>query len=219
VTVPLQYLLSYEDRKIEKAYHRYLEGQSQKKIAKALKIPERTLARRCKEGEWEAERKIRQAAGDEPEVVAAVAADQSRATATEAAPLPEAPPKPGPDADATEPEQRSIDSMLLRQQRFTDRLFDCVDRASEELLRDLSGKPARVALAQASQLSTLGGRLLEMQRKAYRVPDKIETKDTTPTVEGRVRKLKDDELDRELAAVERAEAAAAAREAPAQSVN
>lgn len=200
----LPYLLSYEDSKIEKAYHRYLEGESQKKIAKALKIPERTLARRCIEGGWEDERKIRRTVADETPVVAAVAVEQTSATATESAPLPEPTPKHGPEPDVPQENQRhAIDRMLRKQQRFVDRLVDAADRASEELIASIEGKPARVAFAQVSQLSTLGGRLLEMQRKAYRVPDKMEIEDTTPAQKhiDNVRRLREEREVRERGAV------------------
>jgi uncharacterized protein YjcR len=70
----LPYLQSYNDPKIEKAYQRFLKGETQRAIAKALKIPPRTIARYCKKDGWLAERQARHVAAESPNV-AAVAAD------------------------------------------------------------------------------------------------------------------------------------------------
>src|SRR4051812_27001708 len=70
----LPYLQSYNDPKIEKAYQRFLKGETQRAIAKALKIPPRTIARYCKKDGWLAERQARNVAADAPNV-AAVAAE------------------------------------------------------------------------------------------------------------------------------------------------
>ena len=89
-------------------------------------------------------------------------------------PAPEPTPTPGRDAAQTDNPRHAMDLMLREQQVFVDRLFAAANRASKELLDGLAGKPARAALAQVSTLLNLGARLLDMQRKAYRVPERME---------------------------------------------
>src|SRR3954463_14496881 len=70
----LPLLQSYADPKKQKAYEKYLQGESQRKIAEALKLPPRSLARWCKEDGWENERRARAVAAIAAPNVAAVAA-------------------------------------------------------------------------------------------------------------------------------------------------
>jgi hypothetical protein len=208
----LPYLNSYNDPKIEKAYRRYLDGGTQRKIAKALKLPPRTLARYCKNDGWTAERKARTVTDEAPNV-AAVAAEAGKVAAPAA--------KPEPAAANTKPvaETRTVgmERVLARQQRITDRLVQAYERDVDKTMADAETKP--LSRSQIAQLAYLGNNLMAMERKAWCVPDKIETKDTTPTPEDRVRKLPDDDLERQLAESERAAAAATQRAAPAQSIN
>jgi hypothetical protein len=181
--VALPFLQSYNDPKIEKAYRRYLAGESQRKIAKALKIPARSLARVCKNDGWEAERKARAVTEEAPNV-AAVAAEQPQTTA--------------PAAKPEEPESRLVgmERMLARQQRIVGRLVAAYEKDVEKTLVEIDIKP--LSRSQIAQLTSLGNNLMAMERKAWCVPDKIETKDTTPTKVDEVRKLKDDELSKRL---------------------
>jgi hypothetical protein len=211
----LPYLQAYNDPRIEKAYRRYLAGGSQRVVAAALKIPQRTLARYCKNDGWETERKARGVTEEAP-TVAAVAAEASPAAAKVAAP-------------AANPESRVVgmERILGRQQRITGRLIDAYERDVEKTLADASAPGKSLSRSQIAQLSILGNNLMAMERKAWCVPDKIETKDTTPTAADRNRNLKDDELQRRIeenrvARVEaerRRGAAAAGRGSPAASVN
>lgn len=204
----LPYQQAYNDPKKEKAYHRYLDGETQRRIATALKISPRTLANWSKQDGWEAERKARKIAASSEAVAAAAAAGAAEPETT------------APTEDSrTETRLVGMERILGRQQRVTGRLVEAFEKDVERLFAqaDTTGKPiTRSAIAQAAML---GNTLLAMERKAWCVPDKIETKDTTPTPEDKVRKLTDDDLDRQLADAERAEAAAAARKAPAPSVN
>jgi hypothetical protein len=208
--VPLPYLQSYNDPKIEKAYRRYLIGgkkNSQRAVAKALKLPLRSLSRYCKNDGWEAERKAR-AVSDEAPNVAAVAAAATEVAAPAA--------KPSVDSESR---PAGMERILGRQQRLTGLLVSALERDIERTLTEADESHRPLSRAQIAQLTTLSNNLLAMERKAWCVPDKIETKDMTPTAEDRVRKLKDDELDRALAAAEGAAIAATSREAPKESVH
>jgi hypothetical protein len=72
---------------------------------------------------------------------------------------------------------------------------------------------------QIAQFTTLTANLAALDKKVWCVPDKIETKDTTPTPADKVRGMSDDDLDRQLAAAEGAASSAASREAPKESVH
>lgn len=210
----LPYLQSYNEAKKQKAYVLYLEGGTQRKIAAKLKIPARTIAHWSKADDWEGERKARKFAGDAPNV-AAVAAEASR-------PLQGAATGPVPN------ESRAVrmERMLDRQQRMAGRLVEALetDIAQTFAAAETVGKsPTR---AQIAQLTTLSNNLLALERKAWCVPDKIETKDTTPEKVDPVRNLTDEqleskerELNRQLAEAEGREGPHRAGEAPAQSVN
>lgn len=201
----IPYLLSYDDPKIEKAYHRYLDGDSQRTVAKKLKVPLRTLQRYCKADGWEAERQARR----DSALQKAMAASSDKVAADVCA-----------AANVTPLERMQV--MLERQQRVASRVVAMICEAAESLIVEAETKPgtnARMKLSIGAQVLTITTRALEMERKAYRVPDKMELENTTPTPADRVRTLKDDELERELADAQRAEAAAAAREAKAPSVN
>lgn len=245
----IPYLLTYPDAKYDEGYRRYQNGETQRQVAESLGIPRRSLARLSKQDGWEEERRARRieaetailapAAPEPSEVGANWAADvapepvPSSGSSTQpidpsaqtAVPKPQIP-EPEPDEEPLDG-RPGIDRMLRRQQRVVDRLARAVDRASAELLAGLRGKPARTVLSQVTSLVALGQRLFEMQRKAYRVPDKMEVEDTTPTAADRVRKLTDDQLNDQLSAARAAALEAERRgrvasdpgEAPAQSVN
>jgi hypothetical protein len=185
----LPYVQSYNDPKIEKAYHRYLKGDSQRAIAKALNIPPRTVARYCKKDGWQSEREARHVAAEAPNV-AAVAATVQTPAATEG-PVPES-------------RMVGMERMLGAQQQLTGLLVEAFKKDVEKTIADAAtvGKP--MSRSQIAQLTSLGNNLLTMQRKAWCVPDKIETKDTTPTAPDRVRTLKDDELQNRLTEARRA---------------
>jgi hypothetical protein len=208
--VTLPYLQSYNDPKIDKAYKRYLIGgrkNSQRALAKELKLPPRTLARYCKNDGWEAERKARTVTEEAPTVAAVAAASEDVAA----------------PAAKPEPQQESrlvgMERILARQQRVTGLLVDAYEVDVEKALSDARTAGRTLQRTQIAQLAMLGNNLMAMERKAWCVPDKIETKDTTPTPADRVRGLSDDDLERQLAAAEGAAAAAASREAPKESVN
>jgi hypothetical protein len=212
--MPLPFLQSYNDPKIEKAYRRYLAGESQRQILGKVKgLSQRTLARYCKNDGWEAERQARAVTEEAPNV-AAVAAGDPNVTAA-AATLDQAAP--------TESRATRMDSMLSRQQRIVGRLVEAYEKDVEKTLAD----EAKVSRTQIYQLTTLGNNLMSMERKAWCVPDKIETKDTTPTPVDPIRNLKDDELTKKLEAAREQRVAAERRAgtqthrggAPAQSVN
>lgn len=181
----LPFLQSYNDPKKEKAYRRYMAGETQRAICKALKVPKSTLALWSKRDGWEEER-------------------QARKIAAEAEPKAEAPQNVGPVGPSAEPvvqvESRmaGMERMLARQQRIVGRLLTAYEQDVERTMTEAekTGKP--VTRSQIHQLTTLGNNLLTMERKAWCVPDKIETKDTTPPAEDKVRKLKDEELRQRL---------------------
>ncbi len=204
----LPYLQSYNDPKVDRAYRRFLAGESQRKLAKTLRIPLRTLNRIAVADGWRAEREARKVASQAGGVATAVASVATESTTSSV-------------ADATKAESRTVgmDRMLRAQQGFCSRLVEALNQDASRTFEEAekSGRP--VTRSQIAQLASLGERLLTMQRKAWCVPDKIETKDTTPTPEDKVRKLSDDELDRELAREEGIAAATATGEEPAPSVN
>ena len=228
----LPYLQSYNEPKLQKAYERSLAGESLRRIAKGVRFPLKTLARSCREDGWMAERKARAVAAESSpatvatEVASAVATAVATTSSESAASA----------ADASSPEDGTVDHtgapagesesrvagmtrMLARQQRIVSRLITAYERDVERTFADADATGRLPTRSQVAQLVSLGKNLLTMERKAWCVPDKIETKDTTLTPDERVRKLKDDELERELAAAEGAAVAAVAREASAQSVN
>jgi hypothetical protein len=205
----LPYIQSYTDAKKEKAYRRYMDGQAQRKVAASLKISPRTLASWSKADGWEAERKARKIAAETPEVAAAAAggAVEQHFAAT-------------PPADAP-PETRAagMERMLGQQQRLAGILMTALRKDIEGTVEAAAAAGKTLSRSQISQLTTLSNNLCTLERKAWCVPDKLETKDTTPTPEDRLRKLTDDDLDRELAEAERAATSSAQREAPQESVH
>ncbi len=210
----LPYLQSYTDLKLQKAYEIYVGGASQGKAAKVSRVSRRTLERRCAEDGWAAEKRTRKMAEGTKRVppIGAGAAETSPAAAqvTENA------------TQASSPhESRSVgmEAMLREWQGIVAVLRGemAVEVAAEREKAIAAGK--RMPRQQIAQLSALAGNLAALDKKVWCVPDKIETKDTTPTAEDRVRSLKDDDLERQLTAVERGAAAAAEREAAPQSVN
>jgi len=203
----LPYLQSYNDPKIQKAYERSLAGESLRHIAKALRISLRTLARRSKEDGWIEERKARTLATESPNVATAATAVQTGVATADESPV------------ESETRVVGMERMLRSQQRIAGMLRSAYQRDLESTLSaaETAGKPP--TRAQIAQLVILGNNVLAMERKAWCVPDKIETKDTTPTPADRARSLTDEQLERELADAQRAEVAAASRETPAPSVN
>lgn len=190
MALPLQH--SYNDPKRQKAYERYvLKGQSQRKIAVDLKIPPRTVAYWSKEDGWEGERRARKIAAESPEVAAVAASDESLL-------------QPEPTGAALPPESRAVgmERMLQKQQRLTGKLVAAFERDVDKTLADAEASGQGLRRTQIAQLTQLGNSLLAMQRKAWCVPDKIETTDTTPPTPDPLRNMTDEQIkqrDRELA--------------------
>jgi hypothetical protein len=163
----LPLLQSYADPKKQKAYERYiLNGDSQRTIASSLKITSRTVANWSSADGWEAERQARRISAEVgPNVSAAAAAARN-------------------DSDAAPRESRAVgmDKMLERQQRIAGLLVGAFEEDVENAF-DQAEKAGKTGLtrAQLAQLTMLGNNVLALERKAWCVPDKIETKDTTPT--------------------------------------
>jgi hypothetical protein len=208
----LPLLQSYADPKKQKAYERYiLDGDSQRTIASALKITSRTVANWSSADGWEAERQARRVGAEVgPNVSAAAAAARN-------------------DSEAPPRESRAVgmDKMLERQQRIAGLLVGAFEEDVENAF-DQAEKAGKTGLtrAQLAQLTMLGNNVLALERKAWCVPDKIETKDTTPTPADPVRNLTDEELDRRerelddlIAAAEGREIADQGGEAPPSGVN
>ncbi len=218
--MPLPYLQSYNDPRIQKAYVRYLDGQSQRKIAAALKIPQRTLARYCKNDGWEAERQSRSVTEEAPTVAAVAAGNAEVATGA-------AKPQSKASGEApTESRATRMESMLARQQRIVGKLVSAYEKDVEKTLSDAEASGKQLQRAQIAQLALLGNNLMAMERKAWCVPDKIETKDTTPTPVDPIRSQTDDQLERrkrdleqQLAAADGRAGSDSAGTTPAQSVN
>lgn len=218
----LPFLQSYNDPKKQKAYLRYMEGKSQRQICAALKLSRRTFNSWSKKDEWEEERKARKIAASSEAIVSATAQP-------DAPPAPPLAPGGAIDSNPARPETRlqGMERMLARQQRLTGKLLDAYERDVDKTLADAETTGKTLSRSQVAQLTTLGNNLMAMERKAWCVPDKIETRDTTPQKADPIREMTDDQLERELAAerdrdaaaAERARAAAAAREAPKESVN
>lgn len=209
----LPYLNSYNDPKKQKAYLRYMEGKSQREIAEKLKIPARTVAHWSKADSWEEERKSRKIAGETPNV-AAVAAEVSaplQGAATE-------PSKPQAD-DPSESRLTRMERMLARQQRMAGLLVGALEIDIQQTFAAAEAAGKTPTRAQIAQLTTLSNNLLTMERKAWCVPDKIQTEDTTPRPEDKVRKLTDEELDRRIAEAAGGTAAPARGEGSKESVN
>lgn len=191
----LPFLQSYADSKIDKAYRRYMAGESQRKILGKVKgLSQRTLARYCKNDGWEGERQARALAEESPNV-AAVAAEASPVAADAAK---------SETPAAKEPESRpaGMERILARQQRITGRIVEAFERDVDKTLADADAAAKPLSRSQIAQLTTLGNNLMAMERKAWCVPDKIETKDTTPAPVDPVRNMTDEQLerrDRELA--------------------
>ena len=203
----LPLLNSYADIKMQKAYERYVCGESQAKIVKALKVAPRTLARRCKVDGWEAERQARKAAN-----LAAAAAVPT---------TPILPNKAAPESPLPELETRSalMERMLREWQDTVALLRGWIGDEVRSVFRDAAAAGKRPAIQKVMQLANMTNSVATLDKKVHCVPDKIETKDTTPTPEDKARKLTDEQLDRQLAEAEGATASAAQREAPTQSVN
>lgn len=208
MSLPL--LQSYNDAKKQKAYLRYMEGKSQREVAAKLKIPARTVAHWSKADGWEEERKARKIAGESPNV-AAVAAETTP-------PLQDAATTPPAEA-STETRPQRMERMLARQQMMAGRLVGALAIDIEQTFAAAEAAGKNPTRAQIAQLTSLSNNLLALERKAWGVPDKIETKDTTPHKPDPVRELTDEQLERELEATRRARAAAAAGEAASGSVN
>lgn len=216
--MPLPYLQSYNDPKIEKAYRLYLDGASQRKILSKVKgLAQRTLARYCKNDGWEAERQARAAAAESPNVAAATAAA-----------CPET--KPAATAPASEvPGTRAagVERMLGQLQHMAGCLTGALQREIEDSLAAAAAAGRNLSRPQIVQLMKLLELAVSLQKKAWCVPDKIETKDTTPQKPDPIREMTDDQLERELAAARAADAAARERErasdsagkAPQESIN
>lgn len=194
----LPYLQSYTNPKKDKAYRRYMDGESQRKISKALKIPGSTLALWSKKDGWEDERKSRKISESAEAVSAAAAAGAGADGAASGA--------------AAQPEDRrtGMQRMLARQQRLTGRLVEAYEQDVDKTLADAK-VTGRLTRSQIAQLTMLGNNLMAMERKAWCVPDKIETtgKNGGPIEVRDISALTDEELDAELARME-AEAAGAA---------
>lgn len=213
MSLPL--LQSYNDPKKQKAYLRYMEGGTQRTIAAKLKIPARTIAHWSKADGWEEERKARKLAGESPNV-AAVAAEPLQEASTAATNAE----SPGEPQGATG-ESRTVrmERMLERQQRMAGRLVVALERDIDQTFAAAEAVGKTPTRAQIAQLTSLSNNLLALERKAWQVPDKIETKDTTPQRPDPVRELTDEQLERELEAARRERAAAMAREETQGGVN
>ncbi|HMJ86534.1 MAG TPA: hypothetical protein VK504_25325 [Vicinamibacterales bacterium] len=200
---PLPFLNTYNDPKVQRAYERYLSGESQRKILKSVKIAPRTLARRCKDDGWEAERQARRVAAEASQSLPSAAAGESVA--------PEV-------IDATDESRlTTIDRMLREWQVVTGHLRRWVVSEAHSLFTPADGKRPR--LQQVMQLGVLTERLASLDKKVHCVPDKIETKDTTPKDVDRVRSLTDEQLEREREEAARALAASRSRAPAPASVN
>jgi hypothetical protein len=211
MSLPL--LQSYNDAKKQKAYIRYMEGGSQREISSKLKISRRTLASWSSRDRWEEEREARKIA----------ASTEAIAAATAAGAAPDAPPSAPLGATAgaapqSETRLQGMERILARQQRIVGKLVDAYERDLNKTLTD-ADSAGKLSRSQVAQLVTLGSNLLTMERKAWCVPDKIETKDTTPHKPDPVRELTDEQLERELEEARRERTAAAARETASSSVN
>lgn len=197
----LPYLQSYIEPKHQKAYERYLRGDSQRKIAAALKIPPRTIAHWSKTDGWEAERKARAVAASEAPNVAAVAAAVESTGGK-------------PAADVKLSRTAGMEKVLERQQRIAGMLVGAYELDVEKTLSDAEASSKPLSRSQIAQLTVLGNNILAMERKAWCVPDKIETKDTTPQPVDPIRTLTDEQLDRRERELEQQLAAAEGRTAP-----
>lgn len=211
----LPYLHAYNDIKLQKAYELYLGGMSQAAAAKASKVPPRTLQRRCSEDGWTAERQARRAVSP-PTVPPMAAGDRS------------APPSATQTSDAAtvssgapvaESRLAGMEAMLREWQGTIALLRVSLTEEIRSVFVDAAANGKRPTRSQIAQYTALATNLAALDKKVWCVPDKIQTEDTTPTPEDRVRKLKDDELERELAREQGTAAAAAARAQPAESVH
>lgn len=203
----VQIIHSYPDPKWQKCYERFLSGETQKDLAIALKIPERTLAWRCSRDHWNAERKARTAIDPAKEVAAlakVIEEENGADVATDS------------DAPDEEAQARGQQRILQRQQRMTGMLVGAFEQELTETINTarLAGK--KVLPAKLNQLRAMGDGLFAMERKAWQIPDKIETKDTTPTRGDRLRGLKDEDLERHESDVDRQLAEAEGRATPHQ---
>lgn len=192
----LPLLQSYAEPRKQKAYERYMHGDSQRTIAAALKITARTVANWSSADGWEAERQARRIGTDDaPNVSAAAAATNG-----------------GRDPIVRESRAVGVESVLERQQRITSRLVGAFEEDVEQAFAaaEAAGKTT-ITRAQIAQLTVLGSNVLALERKAWCVPDKIETKDTTPQPVDPVRGLTDEQLDRRERELDEQLAAAAGR--------
>lgn len=178
----LPYLQSYGDPRVQKAYERSLGGEPLRSVAKALRIPLRTLARRCKDDGWIDERKAR------------ILATESEHLATTATAIDTAVAKSGEVIEPKEERTAGMDRVLRIQQQITGLLRTAYQRDLEKTLADAQASGKLPTRSQVAQLVTLGNNVLAMERKAWCVPEKMELKDTTPAAEkhvDNVRRLKE----------------------------
>lgn len=189
--------------KWQECYERYVgvdgNGETQRSLAAALGFPLRTIAWRCSKDGWQADREARRAAIESGDFA-------SLAVATEAA---------EDSGSVSEIVPESVDDVLRRQQRVAQMLSVALEEDVERTIVTavMSGKHlARGALL---QLATVVNNIHALERKAHRLPDKIETKDTTPTADRHIdaiRRLKAEEEQRR-AAVLKSQAATTMEEA------
>jgi hypothetical protein len=81
----------------------------------------------------------------------------------------------------------AMERMLARQQRITSLLVGAYEKDVLKTLADAEASDRPLSRSQLAQLDKIGNSVLAMERKAWCVPDKIETKDTTPTLSERIR--------------------------------
>lgn len=219
MSLPL--LQPYSDIKLQKAYELFLAGTSQEKAAKLAKVPLRTVQRRCSEDGWVGQRQAF-AATAPPQVPPVAAGDAS---------TPPSSPQPAEQAvDVPKPfESRAagMEAMLREWQEVVAVLRGTLVAEVKAAAAEVANVGKRMTRAQIGQYTTLVNNLATLDKKVWCVPDKIETKDTTPAPTDPIRNLTDDQLERELAAerernaaaAERARTAASAGEEPEASVN
>lgn len=185
--MPLPFIQSYTDAKIEKAYRLYMGGATQRQVLRKVKgLAQRTLARRCKDDGWEAERRGRAAAEESPNV-AAVAASEATMAAAAAKPT---------ETQAPESRLVGMERMLGQQQRIAGLLSDALRKDIDGTVTAAEGAGKSLSRSQIVQLANLANNVFTLERKAWGVPDKLETKDTTPKPVDPIRSMTDEELDR-----------------------
>lgn len=157
----LPLLQSYTDAKMQKAYERYVAGESQRKIIKALKIAPRTLARRCKDDGWEAERQAHRAAS-------AMAASESQPLPNEAAIK-----TPLPDCEEIELRSVAMERMLREWQGIVAKLRGWVEAEVKVVFSEAAKSSKRPTVQKMMQLGNMANSFATLDKKVWCVPEKI----------------------------------------------